>query len=1107
METTDRTRLKDKIIDNISKAIKSIQELVYYHSKDPTLDGTLVTLCNGNWQCHKLCENLDHALLHGLKQVAHGYWRVVKELSHKEMVREIDLLAKVTTDLGKGRAWLYASLNEGLLESHIRVLCNHEKLLKKFYAKEALLLDSDRMNILLTHTFGLDHVQFQLEYDVPYLDLNAYPPRIRSNSESDDQVRSTTPQSFQNSCSSLQSRPQNCASPTESSNHPASDSDSASVTSLDAWSQPEIANHMKASTISSDSGCPVDGAVTEDPRYLSVTPTEAVTNTREKAGISGDNASLSSVGSSGDLDRHKRLADIIPAGDEEEGGSDSLEVIRVRSKKGNGQKSKKKKHLLPMKDDQDRGSKSSLSDLTENSRNGSAEETHGITVKLVSPDGKQTNNIVGQGTVKVTVDNGLPHSHSNNEKITKHISSPEDYCDPSDSNTVSASMPKLDSGIDICELTTSCDRSLPSSIHKSDINGQVPSESFTSNTKLPSVSPHSANIQKSVQEQIENKIAELYPVSVSDASNHKASTTSTKHEVGIEPGCPDTSQASNSGLNHTDKLNSTSRHSPVITAALESSDHKQRSEGINHDTTKLTNSSHSLQSDTFTEKVSTEERMNRPHGKQSSREADDAFDVYSSNKQETLKPALSASTKSSAQSAVQLKDYMDYILTSELPPVDNKDRQEIKETEADLSLNLDNNTKLQLMLDIFTHEDEKLLKMFVTRENHTEGGSGVVFVLISDLCLYLLHYRPASKKFALESSAMLQDLLFLSTGINEQTLNIESRDRNNQKQRLWLTTGHQALTLSIVACLTGAVRAVSDHILPAKSRFIVESEVPLQTIALRKYIFRELQCEVQDVTINDYSLVFWDDPSAATSQSHDADAAYKEGTLLIRSQDPLKPPVWKPVYVVLKNSMLCVSNKKSDPRPHSYLGLGGDQCVGCRATSTADREHCIELILAQGGSWLLAAASQTEISEWRHALCLAVSQGTVDDNNTLLSCVPCCAVLSCNHLFLCHEDLHTKFYRTLGRAQLEDVTGIEIDSVDSSYCIIEFESQQPGVSSNQWVLYFSSAEDLQRYKQAIGSAWRNIYQIELPVWPVNNVALRRHCSMFADQLRQQLTLK
>ena len=75
--------------------------------------------------------------------------------------------------------------------------------------------------------------------------------------------------------------------------------------------------------------------------------------------------------------------------------------------------------------------------------------------------------------------------------------------------------------------------------------------------------------------------------------------------------------------------------------------------------------------------------------------------------------------------------------------------------------------------------------------------------------------------------------------------------------------------------------------------------------------------------------------------------------------------------------MLCVSNHKTDVRPHSYLGLGGDQCVGCRLVSTADRPHCVELVLSSGsgGSWFLSAASEQEISEWRHSLCLAVSQG------------------------------------------------------------------------------------------------------------------------------------
>jgi len=73
--------------------------------------------------------------------------------------------------------------------------------------------------------------------------------------------------------------------------------------------------------------------------------------------------------------------------------------------------------------------------------------------------------------------------------------------------------------------------------------------------------------------------------------------------------------------------------------------------------------------------------------------------------------------------------------------------------------------------------------------------------------------------------------------------------------------------------------------------------------------------------------------------------------------------------------MLCVYNSKSDPRPTWYLGLGGDQCIGCRVTIAADRQHCLELVLSDAPSWLLSAATETEISDWRHSFCLAVSTG------------------------------------------------------------------------------------------------------------------------------------
>ena len=55
------------------------------------------------------------------------------------------------------------------------------------------------------------------------------------------------------------------------------------------------------------------------------------------------------------------------------------------------------------------------------------------------------------------------------------------------------------------------------------------------------------------------------------------------------------------------------------------------------------------------------------------------------------------------------------------------------ELEQELSVPLDNNTKLHIMLEIFTQEDESVVKMFVTRENHTEGEFQPIFVLISGI--------------------------------------------------------------------------------------------------------------------------------------------------------------------------------------------------------------------------------------------------------------------------------------------------------------------------------------------------------------------------------------
>ncbi|GFR94352.1 pleckstrin homology domain-containing family M member 2 [Elysia marginata] len=1275
----ERMRLKDKIIDNISKAIKSIQSHHFYKAPGSTdRRDAGYSLGNIDKPCHKLCENLDHAFLHGLKNVSHGYWPVVKQLSHKGMIKEIEMLINVTTDLGRGRAWLYASLNEGLLESYLRMLDENEKLVKKYYAKEALLLDHDRLNLLLTLITGLECVTFQLDFDQPYLDLNAYPPRSRSDSELEESFgQSPLPLDKDRRISEVSLTSSTCGNAAQGP----SDSDSSSLASVDVHSNsagldpttPGTAQQqsasMRASTISSDSGYPARGSgglevqsplsasfsSFNDAERRSITPT-GLPSQQKRGSKAPDSVSVSSVGSSGDPDRIMRVEHILPkrdhGGDEDVDGT-SLEVIRVKSKRGSGNTKGKKKKKERTNDSnvaqiKDRAStvNSQISETYPKDLNiGSGAESFDNKINL-NDHGSKSYNVSGDSETKTQ------SATDNLDRLEEKVST--------DHNP--ASIPQFDSGVDIHSI-------LVSENFPTDKTRRSSSEGLTAK---------SYDSSKSAFAQIENKIAELCfvpeenhvpskrPVNTSDihglsdpsdiinqdsliskeksnlphhlehSNLHDHTTHKSSAHIPVETSNQSQSTRPLSGVSDFAKLNTLSSPEDMTDSTFKSKSASQNFGSDSQHNALISETNNVYQEDYQLYHAKSDTSVYNP-------DTEDDFDFYACDDSEADQEETTGINKSvgmsaataqitSAHAASRLDDYMDFILQgAESPPESHASMASLDfDKPVDLALALDNNTKLQVMLDIFTQEHEKFIKMFATRENHTEGEPTPVFVVISDHCLYLLHYKRTRRRFTLSSCANLVDLIFVSTGLNDQTLNIESREKNRQKQRLWLTPGHQNLTQAILACLTDAVKAANEHIVSVRSRFSVGSEVPLQKIALRKYISKELNSEAQDVTVGDYSLVFWEDPSSDTDNL--ANAAGKEGTLLLRSHDAIKGFVWKPVYVVLKDSMLCVSNHKTDVRPHSYLGLGGDQCVGCRLVSTADRPHCVELVLSSGsgGSWFLSAASEQEISEWRHSLCLAVSQGMqvsgvtvwfwwqlvslcltisqgmqvsgvtiwfwwqlvslclaisqglqvsgvtisqgmqvsgvtvsqgmqvsgvtvsqgmhvsgvivsqgmqvsgvtvsqglqvsgvtisqgmqvsgvtvsqgMQDPNSLSSCIPCCAVLSCNQLFMCHEDLHTKFFRTLGRAQLEDVTGISVDAQEPTYCIIEFESQEVGVSSVQWVLYFASSIDRDRHTAAMSSAWKEIYKIDLPVAPMENVALQRHCRSYADLLRKQLTL-
>ncbi|KAJ8371017.1 hypothetical protein SKAU_G00110450, partial [Synaphobranchus kaupii] len=166
----DQLKVKDRILENISLSVKKLQSY-FAACEDET-----PAIRNHDRVLQRLCEHLDHALLYGLQDISSGYWVLVLHFTRKEAVRQIEELQHIATNLGRSRAWLYLALSESSLESYLRLFQENQGLLQKYYFKNALVCSHDHLTLFLTLVSGLEFIRFDLELDVPYLDVAPYMP-------------------------------------------------------------------------------------------------------------------------------------------------------------------------------------------------------------------------------------------------------------------------------------------------------------------------------------------------------------------------------------------------------------------------------------------------------------------------------------------------------------------------------------------------------------------------------------------------------------------------------------------------------------------------------------------------------------------------------------------------------------------------------------------------------------------------------------------------------------------------------------------------------------------------------------------------------------------
>jgi hypothetical protein len=112
---------------------------------------------------------------------------------------ELSRLLNVTTNFGRGRAWLYHALNDNLMESYLRCILDNKKLIARYYKRESsLMADEQAVTVLVTLVAGLENVAFKLHNDVPYLDQSCWPTHLNVKRLVLDSILNASPESLVN---------------------------------------------------------------------------------------------------------------------------------------------------------------------------------------------------------------------------------------------------------------------------------------------------------------------------------------------------------------------------------------------------------------------------------------------------------------------------------------------------------------------------------------------------------------------------------------------------------------------------------------------------------------------------------------------------------------------------------------------------------------------------------------------------------------------------------------------------------------------------------------------------------------------------------------------
>uniref|UniRef100_A0A3B4U135 Sorting nexin 29 n=1 Tax=Seriola dumerili TaxID=41447 RepID=A0A3B4U135_SERDU len=171
-------RTRQHLLERLLDAVKQCQ-IRFGGRKEIATDSDSRVIC--------LCAQFEAVLQHGLRKTrglaltaaalkqAAGFtskteaeltfWFYVKEHLNRHELQRFYSLRQISSELGRGRAWLRCALNEHSLERYLHTLLADRPRLGTYYEDWAFILDEERASMLPTMAAGLNSILFAINID------------------------------------------------------------------------------------------------------------------------------------------------------------------------------------------------------------------------------------------------------------------------------------------------------------------------------------------------------------------------------------------------------------------------------------------------------------------------------------------------------------------------------------------------------------------------------------------------------------------------------------------------------------------------------------------------------------------------------------------------------------------------------------------------------------------------------------------------------------------------------------------------------------------------------------------------------------------------------